>query len=291
MVTTHAPARSVPTRPVEFDARLADLPRHFAADGDILGSHVLTVLSSVFPDGEDFFVRSVEAVRDRIEDPNLRDDVEGFIGQESMHGREHRVLNERLAEVGYPTRAIATSLRGTLRLRERVQSERFNLAVTAALEHYTATLAETLLTYPEARGEIGHEGVRHLLMWHALEESEHKAVAFDVYRAVGGSERMRKAAMWVVHVNFVLETGVWTLISLAMDPDARRHPLRVLRGLGRLWRSPFTSRRTIDQLFQYHRQGFHPNDRDTTALIAEWRAELFGPEGRLSGLLTGSRVH
>ena len=62
---------------MELDARLDDLPKHFAADGDIAMSHVLTVLSSVFPDGEDFFVRSVE----------------GFIGQESMHGREHRVLN------------------------------------------------------------------------------------------------------------------------------------------------------------------------------------------------------
>src|SRR5438270_640835 len=85
--------------------------------------------------------------------------------------------------------------------------------------------------------------IRHLLMWHALEEAEHKAVAFDVYRAVGGTERMRKAAMWVVHANFVFETGLWTLISLAKDPAAWRHPLRVLQGLWRLRRSPFTSRR------------------------------------------------
>jgi predicted metal-dependent hydrolase len=122
-------------------------------------------------------------------------------------------------------------------------------------------------------------------MWHALEESEHKAVAFDVYRAVGGKERMRKAAMWVVHANFILETGTWTLLSLAVDPDARRHPLRVLRGLGRLRRSPFTSRRTVRQLFQYHRRGFHPDDRDTTALIAEWRRQLLGSDGELTDLL------
>src|SRR5207237_2339733 len=106
-----APTPSVPTRAMEFDAWLDDLPKHFAADGDIVTSHLLAVLSSVFPDGEDYFVRSVEAVRDRIEEPKLRQDVEGFIGQESMHGREHRVLNERLAELGYPTRAIGVSLR------------------------------------------------------------------------------------------------------------------------------------------------------------------------------------
>src|SRR5437763_11901619 len=195
MATTQIPSQEVPMRPMEFDEWLDDLPKHFARDGDIVGSHVLTVLSSVFPDGEDFFVRSVERVRDRINDPHLRENVEGFIGQESMHGREHLVLNERLAELGYPTRAIGTYIRKTLAWRERIQSEKFNLAVTAALEHYTATLAETLLGDPEARAEVAHEGVRNLLMWHALEESEHKAVAFDVYKAVGGSERMRKAAM------------------------------------------------------------------------------------------------
>src|SRR5207244_6033071 len=136
--SVHPQTRSVPMRPMEFDSWLDDLPKHFAADGDIVMSHVLSVLSSVFPDGEDFFVRSVEAVRDRIEEPRLRRDVEGFIGQESMHGREHRVLNERLAELGYPTRAIGVYVRKLTSLRDRLQGEHANLAVTAALEHYTA---------------------------------------------------------------------------------------------------------------------------------------------------------
>jgi uncharacterized protein len=284
MVLSQAATSAIPTRAMEFDAWLDDLPKHFAADGDILTSHVLAVLSSVFPDGEDYFVRSVEAVRDRIQDPRLRRDVEGFIGQESMHGREHRALNERLAELGYPTRAIGTYVRKLTALRERLQNEKANLAVTAALEHYTATLAETLLTDPEARAEIGYDGVRYLLLWHALEEAEHKAVAFDVYKRVGGTERMRIAMMWVVHLNFVLETSICTLISLVMDPATRRHPLRVLRGLRRLRRSPFFSLRAVRQLFQYHRRGFHPNDRDTTELIVEWRVKLFGSDGKLTDL-------
>ena len=285
--SVHPQTRSVPMRPMEFDSWLDDLPKHFAADGDIVMSHVLSVLSSVFPDGEDFFVRSVEAVRDRIEEPRLRRDVEGFIGQESMHGREHRVLNERLAELGYPTRAIGVYVRKLTSLRDRLQGEHANLAVTAALEHYTATLAETLLTDPAARAAIGHDGVRYLLLWHALEEAEHKAVAFDVYRQTGGTERMRVITMWLTHLTFVLETSIWTVISLAMDPGARRHPLRVLRGVWRLRRSPFTSSRAVRQLFQYHRHDFHPNDRDTTELIAEWRARLFGSEGQLTDLLAG----
>jgi predicted metal-dependent hydrolase len=278
---------AVPVRPMEFDATFRDLPKHFAIDGDIVMSHILAVLSGVFPDGEDYFVRAVERGQRHVTDPELRTAVEGFIGQEERHGLEHRVLNERLAELGYPTRALGGYVRWLFRSREWIRNERLHLAFTAALEHYTATLAETLLSMPEARAEIGHDGVRRLLMWHALEEAEHKAVAFDVYRAAGGTERMRLATMWWTHVYFVLETGAWTLISLSMDRDAWRHPLRVARSLFRLRTSPFTSKLPRQQLFQYTKHGFHPNDRDTHALIAEWRTKLFGSDGELTDLLAG----
>lgn len=275
----------IPTRVMEFDERFRDLPKHFAADGDIVMSHILAVLSSVFPDGEDYFVRSVEAAVDDISDPELRHQVEGFIGQEEMHGREHRALNARLAELGYPTHAIGVYVRGLTSLRERFQGRRANLAYTAALEHYTATLAETLLGDPDARAVVGHRGVRELLMWHALEEAEHKSVAFDVYRHAGGTERMRVTLMWLTHLTFLLETSIWTTVSLAMDPAVRRRPLRVLAGLWRLRRSPFARPRVVKQLFDYHRRGFHPTDRDTDALITEWRNTLFGRDGDLTELV------
>ena len=278
---------SVPMRPVEFGTWFDQVPKHFAVDGDIVMSHVLAVLSSVFPDGEDYFVRAVERVQDRITDPALRADVDGFLGQEEMHGREHRLLNERLAELGYPSRAIGAYVRLLFGARERIRSDRLHLAFTAALEHYTATLAETLLDQPDARAEIGDERVRSLLMWHALEEAEHKAVAFDVYRAVGGTERMRVVTMWITHVLFLVETGLWTLVSLSMDAQARSHPGRVARSFWRLRRSPFASPRAVRQLLQYTERGFHPNDRDTRRLIADWRERLFGDAGSLAELLAG----
>lgn len=275
----------VPKRVMEFDEWVSELPKYFAADGDIVMSHVLAVLSSTFPDGEDFFVRSVSAVRDAITDPKLRADVEGFIGQEEMHGREHRVLNDHLAELGYPTRGIGTYVRGLYWVRERIQTKRVNLAFTAALEHYTATLAELLLTNDAAREAVGQRGARDILLWHALEESEHKAVAFDVYKAMGGSERMRVVVMWLTHLLFIGETSIMALISLAKDPYVRKHPGELLRSIARVPRSPFLSMRALRMLAQYHRRGFHPKDRDTEQLITEWRQTLFGSDGELRALL------
>src|SRR6266513_6375439 len=96
--------REVPTRRMSFDTAFAQVPRHFADDGDLILSHVAAALSAVFPDGEDFFVRSVRRFRDQVTDPALKRQVAGFIGQEAMHGREHRALNDRLDELGYPTK-------------------------------------------------------------------------------------------------------------------------------------------------------------------------------------------
>ena len=93
------------TRRIEFAYPADDLPRHYAG-GDLVMSHVVAVLSSLFPEGEDFFVRTVRNYRDQITDPELKAQVAGFIGQEAMHGREHRTFNERLQPLGYPTRRI-----------------------------------------------------------------------------------------------------------------------------------------------------------------------------------------
>ena len=281
------PAREVPTRRISFEESLRDVPRHFAADGDLLHSHMAASLSAVFPDGEDFFVRSVRHFRNDITDPELKRQVNGFIGQEAMHGREHRAFNDRLAQVGYPTKRVERFTRWGLGVRTRYAPAKANLAATAALEHFTATLAEVLLSDEETRDLFGHDQVRNLFVWHALEESEHKAVAFDVYRAVGGTERMRIITMRLIMVGFVLGMALQMFLSLLRDPKFYR-PVTLWRSLKQFRRSPFLRGDVWRQLREYNRGGFHPDDRDTTELVERWRDELFGTEGTLNDKLAGA---
>src|SRR5205085_8917355 len=107
------------TRRMSFEESLQTVPKHFAADGDIILSHVAAGLSAVFPDGEDFFVRSVRHYRNQITDPELKRQVAGFIGQEAMHGREHRAFNDRLDELGYPVKRFERLTKKGLAIRER----------------------------------------------------------------------------------------------------------------------------------------------------------------------------
>ena len=287
VTTTTATDRKVPTRRISFEESLQQLPKHFAADGDLVLSHLAASLSAVFPDGEDYFVRSVRYFRDQIDNPELKRDVAGFIGQEAMHGREHRALNERLAQLGYPTKIVERITRRFLTFRERVMSPKSNLAATAALEHFTATLAELLLTDEEVRRLFGNDEIRNVFLWHALEECEHKAVAFDVYRAVGGSERTRIVTMKIIRAMFVVGMATSIFFSLLLDRKTY-NPRALFRSLRQVRRSPLLRREVWDQLREYDRPGFHPDDRDTSALVAEWRERLFGEHGTLNDKLAGS---
>ncbi|MHB8439491.1 MAG: metal-dependent hydrolase [Acidimicrobiales bacterium] len=280
-------ARKIPTRRISFEESLQDLPRHFAGNGNIFASHLMASLSSVFPDGEDYFVRSVRHFRDQVSDPQLKKQVAGFIGQEAVHGREHRALNRRLSQLGYPTKQAEWVTRRGLAIRERIATPKANLAATAALEHFTATLAEIVLSNQEVQEQLGHPEVRNLFMWHALEESEHKAVAFDVYKTVGGSERTRVVTMHVLRFGFVVGMLFQTLISMLFDP-ATYNPRRLRRDFREFRRSVFMRKEVWETLRDYCRHDFHPDDHDTNALVEVWRERLFGTKGSLNDKLVGS---
>jgi predicted metal-dependent hydrolase len=170
-------------------------------------------------------------------------------------------------------------------LQWKVLSPEACLAQTAALEHVTATLAELVLTDEVYRKSWG--AAEDLFVWHALEEAEHKAVAFDVYRAVGGSERLRARTMMLTRWMVVLGLPVQVLVSLALDRATyRRGNLR--RSFRRLRSSALMRKSTWDRLQDYERPDFHPNDWDNTELVDEWRSRLFGAEGDLNRWLIGS---
>lgn len=254
--------------------------RHFMRN-DIAFSHFVAVLSGGFPPGEEGFIRSVRKYADSITDPVLKKRVAGFIGQEAVHGQQHRQLNNRLIAMGYPLAWLdgESQVRRMTRMEQRV-GPRAHLAATAAAEHYTAVLAERILSSDAVQAIPAEPEVRNLLNWHALEELEHKSVAFDVYRAVGGSEFTRITTMAILlslTPGFVLGGMA---ASCAFDPAVRRQPIAVVRQTWDLFRGPLF-RGLGTELVKYLRPGFHPDDIDTEELLERWQAELFGANGTL----------
>lgn len=268
-------------RRIRFPFENSESSSKYFVEGDIAFSHFVAGLSGGFPAGEEGFIRSVRRFADQINDPELKKRVAGFIGQEAVHGQEHRHLNTRLIELGYPIGWLDSDKQKErmMRLENRVTG-RAHLAATAAAEHYTAVLAERVLSSAEIQAIPGEPEVFHLLNWHAMEELEHKSVAFDVYRAVGGSEFTRITTMFVLLAftpAFVLTS---LAVSVAADPYARTRPVKVARQTWKLLRGPMI-RGLMPELAKYLKPGFHPDDIDTDALLEQWQAELFGADGTL----------
>jgi len=258
--------------------------KYFVND-DIVFSHVVATLSGLFPPAEDSIIRAVRRVADDITDPLLKKQVAGLIGQESTHAQEHRRLNEKLVEMGYPMiRGSDSKSSGERQIRGGRRRARVLLQMVALAEHFNAVVARRVLCSDEIQAIPGDPEVWHLLNWHAMEELEHKSVAFDVYQAVGGSERLRIAIAVMAGLIELPSLLVFVLMSLGRDPVARRQPRRLAREAYALYRGPL-GRGFLSEMAKYLRPGFHPADIDTNELEERWRQELFGARGVLTDRL------
>lgn len=231
--------------------------------------------SFFFPPGEKFFIESVQHYQDRITDPALRDQVKDFIYQEAMHTTMHVRYNQAIAS-RYPDMAIVERIgESMLNLARRVTPKFWQLAVTCALEHFTAIFADDLLSHQEYFMQHSDPEFARLWFWHAAEELEHKAVCFDVYQTIMGkgpfSYLIRVLAMVVV-------TGCFMFAILLGIGRLRRHGGKSSSQPGnksalRL-RVPVFIRRMLGKQYRdYFRPSFHPWDHDNQHLIEEWKRQ------------------
>ncbi|WP_122526168.1 metal-dependent hydrolase [Mycobacterium attenuatum] len=278
--------RAVTTRRIVFSFdHSTPSKRHFVA-GDIAMSHLVALLSGGFPSGEASFILAVRRYSDRVSDRVLKNQVAGFIGQEMTHGIQHRNLNIELVRMGYwVTRLLdALGARFVKRMKDNLYRipdtiAKLALANTAAVEHFTAVLGEQALTTPWLQEQLTDPEVRAMLNWHAIEEMEHKAVAFDVYRYVGGTERMRILSMACM-LAFLWLPLLLLLASIATDPWAWRHPINTVRSIIFLPRVP-VFKGIMPKVRAYFQLGFHPDDVDHSEILEKWRDDYFGPHGLL----------
>lgn len=234
--------------------------------GDPVRTLLLSALSASFPPGEKLFIQSVRHYLDRIDDPELLDAVRRFVGQEAQHSKEHHAFNQFLEGRGVRVGEVEKTIAGLLdRLKSESTPEEL-LAHTVAVEHFTALMSEEmLLKYDEAIEEMD-PGVAPIWAWHAIEETEHKAVAFDVYRAVGGSEWIRIKAMLIASVMFPLNTTL-SLLKLMDEAGELRNVGAWLRAFEWFWLRPGVFRKMIPAYLRFYQPGFHPWNHDTRELV------------------------
>ena len=238
------------------------IPRHWCG-GDAFRTALFNALSMSFPAGEQIFIDSVKkALADLPADKReaLAAEAQGFIGQEATHRRIHERFNAQLAAQGLKNHWERRILARRQRLMEPVTDARGWAGVTAATEHWTAIFAQHLLAGPGLL-QGAEPRLAALWQWHSAEELEHRSTAFDLYRALGGSELWRRRLFRIVSFNFVVDTARQTANNLWHDgtlfrPRTWASAWRTLFGREGLVRCGWRPWR------EYLRADFHPLQGD-----------------------------
>ena len=259
-------------RALDFGFESDDIPRYWLA-GDPFRSRLVDAVQATFPDGERYFIASVNAFRKDISDPAMLAEVKDFSEQEGQHGRVHTDYNDRLQRQGVNVLAFTKHTQKLTNYRLKHYSASYNVALTAALEHFTAMLAELFFARKYVMAN-SHENVKAMLAWHAIEEMEHKAVAYDVMQKVAKVGYLRRTtAMTHGLLSFTLNTLIMPWFMLKSDGFNRRQRLAQYAS-GLVWmfgprKGVFT--RMVPALLKYYKPGFHPNQLPSVHNYDAWK--------------------
>ncbi len=271
-MTTPVPAEReiVPRANLDFGLQGDEIPRYWFG-GDAFRTRFFDALSTLFPQGERFFIESVRKFRDQVTDEDLQTEVKHFIFQEAQHTRVHNDFNDRLKRQGMAVDHIEKQQRDVLAWTCR-KFPRWSLAQTAAAEHITALMSHFFLGNRDVFQEADPR-IRAIYFWHGIEEIEHKAVAFDVMQRVAGvGYFMRCMAMLYVSFFFPLHTFMIMRHMLKVDGLSRGQRFRAwMKGLWWLYgpRGVFT--RMLPHYLAYYLPGYHPWKHGETRSFSQWR--------------------
>jgi predicted metal-dependent hydrolase len=236
--------------------------------GRVEATAIYNALSTTFPAGESFFVESVRAFRADAP-PKLARQIQAFTTQEAIHSREHDAFNKRAAAAGYDLAKLEAQVDKRLSV-TKGKPPIVSLAATMALEHFTAILAHQLLVDPRHLEGADDESAD-LWRWHAVEEIEHKGVAYDTWlhatRDWPAWKRWKLKARVMLYItrNFIVDRTSGALELMRQDGVTGARAWRAL--LFYLWLRPGMFRKIAGAWLKFFLPGFHPWNEDDSHLL------------------------
>lgn len=280
----HSSSMDILPRDLRFG--LSENPKRHWFGGNALKTAMMNSMSLFLPEGERFFIRSLKHYARLTDDPVLIDHIEGYAKQEAFHTREHEDYNKSLEKLGYDVDRMEAPVRAALRM---THTPVYNVALTCAIEHMTATLSIVTLRNTDLLHEA-EPTYRRLWMWHALEELEHAGVALEVFdKATTHVSPWKRYLLRTMTMNATLAVFIVTLIRnmrsmLKVDGE----PTGLTFWAKFIWASlvsPGYTRLGIIHLLRYYSPWFHPSSETIDQLILKGRSWL---EDDLKTLPSGS---
>ncbi len=264
-------------RDLHFDMAAADNGPWL--DGDPVATAIFNAMSLTFPEGERMFMDAVKAYRSEVSG-QLAADVKDFITQEAIHSREHHLLNNKIDREKYPVAEIEAAIMEKINFGRSGGPFRMLLA-TICLEHFTAMMADLMFGFEVDGVPIFSKtdpALERLWRWHAMEETEHKAVAYDVFLeatkdwpAIKRYFR-RSLSMLLITKHFTANIATYAAMLLEADGYSRKDADRAVKEF--LWKKPSLFGKGWKTWLSWFKPGFHPWDHDNRHAMDDWKAEF-----------------
>lgn len=251
-------------RPFEMPT---ELPRYWH-NNNIAVTHLFNAASVQFPQGEQFFIDAVRHFKPKITDEKLLADINAFIGQEAHHSKAHVAYNKLLANQGYDVAHIENKLARKIKKLKRIMNMKRQLAVVVAYEHFTALFGDAVLRHPSWFAGVDPKYAA-IWYWHAVEEVEHKAVAFNVYKAIGGGYGMRIVGILVASAAFNKDLLTHTIGFIRKDKKLSDY--RVWwQAFKFIFIHPASLFQMMPGYLRYFSPWFHPDKHNNLHLTRAW---------------------
>jgi uncharacterized protein len=238
-------------------------------------SYLTNAWALALPYLEPYFITAVRECLPRIQDPRIRADAVAYCAQEAEHAQHHKRFNQRLVSQGYPELAeIERGIKQRLIRGRKVQSLRWRMAYTAGYEAVTLQIVRFFFCHTDLWFGRADPHVSAMLVWHGVEEVEHKRVAFDVYMAVFGSYFWRCLGLVVAALMTVKDIVVPMVYMWRVDGR--------MRGFRQVDRAFFRRQRHLEwlllrdlfpELRHYLKPSYHPSQESDPVDAIDWMAD------------------
>lgn len=191
---TH-PMDHFPVRPLRFDVRSDSAKSPLWSSSSPEAAMFLNAFSVHVPYFERYLIRSMNSAKGEIQDSQLQEDIAAIIGQEANHARNFIEFNKFLVD-NYPKIGVLER-KAKAYFVEHADSDSLKTLVgfTAGYETFTFLAGMIVLAeYEQWMGDSDAD-IKALWVWHQVEEVEHGAVAFDVFKALYGSQEWYRKFM------------------------------------------------------------------------------------------------
>ena len=144
--------------------------------------------------------------------------------------------------------------------------------MTVGLEHYTAVLVVYMMQ--TVNEKMNDENIQKLWLWHSIEETEHKAVAYDMYEYLYGKgldAYIPRVALFTFSLALItMMTHSYQIVLMARDKQLTN--VKSWLKFGTFAFDSYT--KLIPKFFSYYRMDFHPNETDETELVKMTKAKI-----------------